>query len=111
MADGEQNDLIWKADSSSVEIRFQGQLEDGRPALDEIVGYGASLHLEQMDHDQWWMGIQAGGKDSIFGSLWKTGGCASDSPIRMTKTHSGKATIERNRCRERMPSGPVVACG
>jgi hypothetical protein len=69
MADGEQNDLIWKADSSSVEIRFQGQLEDGRPALDEIVGYGASLHLEQMDHDQWWMGIQAGGKDF---HLWFT---------------------------------------
>jgi hypothetical protein len=47
---------------SSVEIRTQGELPDGRPALDEIVANGASIHLEQMSHDQWWMGIEAGGK-------------------------------------------------
>jgi hypothetical protein len=45
-----------------VEIRTQGSLADGRPALDEIVANGASIHLEQMAHDHWWMGIEAGGK-------------------------------------------------
>src|SRR5664279_5803047 len=62
MSEAEDRDLIWKTDSSSVEIRFQGRLEDGRPALDEIVATCAAIHLEQMDHDQWWMGIEAGGK-------------------------------------------------
>jgi hypothetical protein len=69
MSEAEKDDLIWKTDSSSVEIRFQGRLEDGRPALDEVVATGADVHLEQMDHDQWWMGIQAGGKDL---HLWFT---------------------------------------
>ena len=69
MAAGEQNDLIWKTDRSSIEIRLQGQLEDGWPALDEVVANGAGVHLEQMDHDQWWIGIQSGGKDL---HLWFT---------------------------------------
>jgi hypothetical protein len=63
MGEAEENDLIWKSDNSSVEIRCQGQLEDGRPALDEIVATGAAIHLEQMSHDQWWMGIEAGGTE------------------------------------------------
>ena len=67
MSEAEENDLIWKTVSSSVEIRFQGRLEDGKPALDEVVATGAELHLEQMNHDEWWMGIQAGGKDF---ALW-----------------------------------------
>jgi hypothetical protein len=54
--------MIWKKDGSSFEIRTQGQLEDGSPALDEIVADGASIHLEQMSHDSWFMGITAGGK-------------------------------------------------
>jgi len=62
MGEAEENDLIWKSDNSSVEIRFQGRLEDGRPALDEIVAACAAIHLEQMDHDRWWMGIEAGGR-------------------------------------------------
>jgi hypothetical protein len=62
MGEAEENDLIWKTDSSSVEIRFQGRLEDGRPAFDEVVATGAGVHLEQMGHDQWWMGIEAGGR-------------------------------------------------
>ena len=37
--------MTWTKDESSVEIRTQGQLEDGRPALDEIVANGASIHL------------------------------------------------------------------
>ena len=54
--------MIWEKDGSSLEIRTQGQLPDGRPALDEIVARGASVHLEQMAHDHWWMGLEAGGK-------------------------------------------------
>ena len=54
--------MQWENNGSSVEIRTQGELADGRPALDEIVADGASIHLEQMSHDQWWMGIEAGGK-------------------------------------------------
>jgi len=54
--------MTWKKDASSIEIRTQGELSDGRPALDEIVAEGATIHLEQMNHDAWWMGINAGGK-------------------------------------------------
>jgi len=54
--------MTWTKDESSFEIRTQGELEDGRPALDEIVATGANVHLEQMSHDSWWMGIDAGGK-------------------------------------------------
>jgi hypothetical protein len=54
--------MLWQKNGSSIEIRTQGELPDGRPALDEIVASGASIHLEQMDHDAWWMGIEAGGK-------------------------------------------------
>lgn len=62
MSNGEESDLIWKSDGGSVEIRTQGQLEDGQPALDEVVATGATIHLEQMAHDSWWMGVEAGGK-------------------------------------------------
>jgi hypothetical protein len=48
---------------------FSILLEDGRPVLDEVVATGADVHLEQMDHDKWWMGIQSGGKDL---ALWFT---------------------------------------
>ena len=54
--------MTWKKDGSSIEIRTQGELADGRPALDEIVASGASVHLEQMPDDHWWMGLEAGGK-------------------------------------------------
>jgi hypothetical protein len=54
--------MLWNKNGSSLEIRTQGELADGRPALDEIVADVASIHLEQMSHDHWWMGIDAGGK-------------------------------------------------
>jgi hypothetical protein len=54
--------ITWEKDGGSLEIRTQGQLADGRPALDEIVARGAFVHLEQMAHDHWWMGLEAGGK-------------------------------------------------
>ena len=62
MGEADENEMIWKTDSSSVEIRLQGRLEDGRPALDEIVATCAAIHLEQMSDDQWWMGIETGGR-------------------------------------------------
>ena len=55
-------EMVWEKDGSSLEIRTQAQLPDGRPALDEIVAGGAFVHLEQMAHDHWWMGLEAGGK-------------------------------------------------
>ncbi len=54
--------MLWEKNGSSFEIRTQGELEDGRPALDEVLARGASIHLEQMAHDAWWMSIEAGGK-------------------------------------------------
>src|SRR5215468_4780466 len=54
--------MICEKDNSRFEIRTQGTLADGRPALDEVLASGAEIHLEQMSHDGWWMGIQAGGK-------------------------------------------------
>jgi hypothetical protein len=54
--------MLWEKNGSSFEIRTQGELADGRPALDEVLANGASIHLEQMSHDHWFMGIEAGGK-------------------------------------------------
>ncbi len=54
--------MIWEKDGGSLEIRTQGKLPDGRPAPDEVLATGASVHLEQMNHDHWWMGMEAGGK-------------------------------------------------
>ena len=54
--------MTWEKDGTSIEIRTQGELADGGPALDEIVASGAFVHLEQMSHDHWWMGLEAGDK-------------------------------------------------
>jgi len=68
--------MTWEKDGSTIEIRTQGELPDGRPALDEIVATGAFVHLEQMAHDLWWMGIESGGKSFLLnfgvkdGRLW-----------------------------------------
>ena len=62
MGDTEHTEIKWEKDNSTLEIRTQGTLPDGRPALDEIVATSAAVHLEQMDHDRWWMGLDAGGK-------------------------------------------------
>lgn len=43
--------MIWEKDGSSLEIRIQGQLPDGKPAHDETVVRGASVHLEQITPD------------------------------------------------------------
>ena len=62
MGESEQTENKWEKDNSSLEIRTQGTLPDGKPALDEVLATRADVHLEQMDHDKWWMGIEAGGK-------------------------------------------------
>jgi hypothetical protein len=62
MSEQKNASTTWEKDGSSIEIRTQGELADGRPALDEIVARGASVHLEQMSHDHWWMGLEAAGK-------------------------------------------------
>ena len=91
--------MKWEKDGSSIEMRTQDELPDGRPALDEIVASGASVHLEQMAHDHWWMGLEAGGKYFHLnfgvqdGRLWVR---LSDQA---TRTQSGKAIIGRGRCR------------
>jgi hypothetical protein len=63
MADAEQSDLKWEKAGTSLEIRTQGTSPNGKPVLDEVVASGATVHLEQMDDNQWWIGIQAGGRD------------------------------------------------
>jgi hypothetical protein len=55
--------MKWQDESSSIEIRTQGQLADGTPALDEIVARCANVHVEQMSHNAWWIGLEAGGKN------------------------------------------------
>ena len=40
----------------------QGALENGTPALDEVFVTGGRVHLEPMNYNAWWMGIEAGGK-------------------------------------------------
>ena len=54
--------MVWENDARSLEIRTKGARPDGRPASDVTVALGAYVHLEQMDHDVWWMGIEASGK-------------------------------------------------
>lgn len=41
--------------------------DDG--TLDEVCAHGAFVHLEQMDDDQWWLGIDVGGR-SLHVNLW-----------------------------------------
>ena len=91
--------MNWEKDGSSLEIRTQGQLPDGRPALDPISFLsGASVHLEQMAHDHWWMGLEAGGKyfHPNFG-VQDGPACGCVCPTRTMKIRNGKATAGRGR--------------
>lgn len=62
MSDTAQPEIVFEKDDSRIEIRTQGTLSDGRPALDEVLADAAEIHLEQMSHDSWFMGINAAGK-------------------------------------------------
>jgi hypothetical protein len=104
--------MIWEKDGSSFEIRTQGQLPDGRPALDEVVATGASVHLEQMAHDHWWMGHRKWWEVLPFelwsprwfacGSVWQTKS-QSHERLRVMRTLNGKATTGRGRYHQRPP--------
>ena len=52
--------MTWEKSGTSFEIRTQGLLPDGRPALDEIVAKGACT-WSRLSHD-WWMGSESGGR-------------------------------------------------
>jgi hypothetical protein len=54
--------MIWKQEAVPSKLGTQCELPDGRPALDEIVADGAVVHLEQISHEHWWMGQEAGGQ-------------------------------------------------
>ena len=60
----EKNDLV-----SIFKVGVKAGFENGRPALDEVAATGPDVHLEQMDYDRWWMGIQSGGNGF---NLWFT---------------------------------------
>src|SRR6266567_4447834 len=79
----EQKNFIWKTDNSRIEIRTQRTLADGTLALDEVAKC-AVIHLEQMSHHYWWMGIETDGK--------------------YFHLNFGQATIGRGRCREWIPT-------
>lgn len=53
MDETDQTEIKWEKDNTTFEIRTQGTLPDGRPALDEIVATGVDVHLEQMSHESW----------------------------------------------------------
>jgi hypothetical protein len=56
------SDIVWKTDSSSVEIRTKGARADGAPALDEILATGALFHLRRRYHGGWRLEFEAGGR-------------------------------------------------
>src|ERR1035441_3690479 len=66
MADAEHEHMLWKDRSSSLEIRFRGELDDGRPALDELLSTGSRIHLQQMLEDGWSTSIAASGKEFLL---------------------------------------------
>src|ERR1035441_8082556 len=109
MDETDQTEIKWEKDNSTFEIRTQGTLSDGKPALDEVVATGADVHLEQMDHDSWWMGIEAGGK---YFRLWFTLGHGRLC-VRLTDQmmrQSGKATTEKDLRPERMNKLTAFRC-
>ena len=89
--------MKWEKDGSSVEIRTQGELPDRSPALDEVVASGATVHLEQMSHDHWWMGLEAGGKYFHLNFGVQDGACGFACLTRAKRMPSGKATAGRSR--------------
>ena len=76
MADAEHEHLIWKDRGSSLEIRFRGELDDGRPALSELLGTGSNVRLEQVNHENWTISVMTAGKKFLLvfsvndGRLW-----------------------------------------
>lgn len=51
-----------KKDDGGIIIRY-AELDNGKSELDEIVASNASIHLEQMDDNHWWMSIRTGSEE------------------------------------------------
>jgi hypothetical protein len=73
----QQEHLIWKDRTSSLEIRFRGELDDGRPAFCELLATGSNVHLGQVNDKAWAISIVAAGKEFFLvftvnddGRLW-----------------------------------------
>jgi hypothetical protein len=73
----QEDHLIWKDKSSSLEIRFRVELDDGRPAFSELLAAGSRIHVQQMLPDGWGISITAVGKEFFLaftveddGRLW-----------------------------------------
>lgn len=43
------------------EVRYV-ELDNGETELDEVVATNASVHLEAMDDNHWWLSVTAGGE-------------------------------------------------
>ena len=43
----------------SIECRYKGDTRypDRKPVLDEVIGKECTVHLEQMNDNDWWLGI------------------------------------------------------
>jgi hypothetical protein len=46
---------------SEPEVRYVDLTTGEKNVLDEVVAQNASVHLEAMDDNHWWLGITAGG--------------------------------------------------
>jgi hypothetical protein len=46
---------------SAPEVRYVDLTTGEKHVLDEVVAKNASVHLEAMDDNHWWLGITAGG--------------------------------------------------
>jgi hypothetical protein len=72
--DDEQEHLIWKDTSSSLEIRFRGELDDGRPAFSELLAAGGEIHVQQILPDGWGISITVAGKEFYLAFTVETDG-------------------------------------
>jgi hypothetical protein len=49
----QEDDLIWKDKSGSLAIRFQGELDDGRPGFSELLATASRIQVQHMLPDRW----------------------------------------------------------
>ena len=82
-----------------IEVRCPART-DGSTPLDEIVGQGVNIHLEQIDRDTWW--VQIYGKDKTVTVVLHTGG----APINATWNYHEPMYFEAVRdCRKEITDG------
>jgi hypothetical protein len=59
----QEDHLVWKDRNGSLEIRFRGELDDGRPAFSELLAASSRIHVQQMLPDGCSISITAVGKE------------------------------------------------